>query len=84
MDEHPAAAVRREGVEHRRRPRLVKERKADVFLSAGNSGAVMAALVVLGRCTAQTDQRLAAPSRRKGSTLLLDSARPGPEARKPT
>jgi len=53
MDEHPATAVRKKkdssivrGLE------LLKEGKADAFVSAGNSGAVMAAsLFVLGRCT---------------------------------
>ncbi|MDQ3855923.1 MAG: phosphate acyltransferase PlsX [Chloroflexota bacterium] len=76
MDEHPAAAVRRKkhssivvGV------RLVKEGRADAFLSAGNSGAIMAAaLLVLGRCRGVDRPCIGTPiPTLRGTTLLVDA-----------
>jgi glycerol-3-phosphate acyltransferase PlsX len=76
MHEHPAAAVRSKkdssivvGM------RLVKEGRADAFVSAGNSGAVMAAaLLVLGRCRGIDRPGIGTviPTV-KGRTLLLDA-----------
>jgi glycerol-3-phosphate acyltransferase PlsX len=75
MDEHPASAVRQKpdssmvvGV------RLVREGRAQAFVSAGNTGAVMAAgLFELRRVRGVDRPALAAvfPTR-KGGTLLID------------
>ncbi len=76
MHEHPAAAVRSKknssivvGM------RLVKEGRADALVSAGNSGAVMAAaLLVLGRARGIERPAIGAiiPTR-TGRTLLVDA-----------
>lgn len=76
MHDHPANAVRSKkdssivvGM------RLVKEGRADAFVSAGNSGAVMAAaLLVLGRSEGIDRPAIGTviPTR-KGRTLLLDA-----------
>lgn len=76
MHDHPANAVRSKkdssivvGM------RLVKEGRADAFVSAGNSGAVMAAaLLVLGRSEGIDRPAIGTviPTRR-GRTLLLDA-----------
>jgi glycerol-3-phosphate acyltransferase PlsX len=51
MDDHPAQAVRRKkGSSINVALNLVRDKRADAFVSAGNSGAVMAAsLMILGR-----------------------------------
>lgn len=76
MDEHPAAAVRQKrdssimvGL------KLVESREADAFISAGNSGATMAAaLLVLGRIEGVERPALATlfPSS-SGTFLFLDA-----------
>lgn len=76
MREHPATAVRRKkdssivvGV------RLLKEGRADAFVSAGNTGAVMAAaLFVLGRCPGIDRPAIGSviPTA-NGRTLLIDA-----------
>ena len=76
MEEHPAGAVR----EKRRSSivlglREVRERRADAFVSAGNTGAVMAAAIfVLGRIRGVKRPALGTvfPTTGGGSVLLLD------------
>lgn len=76
MDDHPAMAIRRKknssmlvGM------RLIKDGRADAFVSAGNSGAVMAgALMVLGRCSGISRPAISAllPTL-TGHSLLIDA-----------
>lgn len=76
MHDHPATAVRRKkessiviGM------RLLKEHSADAFLSAGNTGAMLAAaLLVLGRCKGIDRPGIGSiiPTG-KGRTLLIDA-----------
>jgi glycerol-3-phosphate acyltransferase PlsX len=75
MDEHPAQAVRRKTrSSHVVGLRMVRDGQADAFVSAGHSGATMAAAtLVLGRIRGIERPALAIlfPSR-KGMFLLLD------------
>lgn len=75
FDEHPASAVRRKaesslvkGIE------LVKSGDADAFVSAGNTGAVMAAaLLKLGRIRGVSRPGIAVPfPTTRGTTILID------------
>jgi glycerol-3-phosphate acyltransferase PlsX len=75
MDEHPAQAVRRKS----RSPhviglRMVRDGQADAFVSAGHSGATMAAAtLILGRISGIERPALAIQfPARKGMFLLLD------------
>lgn len=75
MDDHPAQAVRRKPQSSINVAlRLIPEGRADAMVSAGNSGAVMAAsLLVLGRIKGIDRPAIASylPTA-KGKTLLLD------------
>jgi glycerol-3-phosphate acyltransferase PlsX len=75
MDDHPAQAVRRKPQSSINVAlRLVADNRADAMVSAGNSGAVMAAaLLVLGRVKGIERPAIASyiPTA-KGKTLLLD------------
>src|SRR5680860_636368 len=75
MDDHPAQAVRRKPQSSINVAlRLIADGRADAMISAGNSGAVMAAaLMVLGRVKGIERPAIASylPTAR-GNTLLLD------------
>lgn len=76
MDEHPATAVRRKkGSSLVAAMRLVRDGQADAYVSAGNSGAVMAAaLFVLGRCESVDRPAIGSPlPTPSGTTLLIDA-----------
>jgi len=76
MDDHPAQAVRRKADSSINVAlRLVKEGRAQAMLSAGNSGAVMAAsLMILGRIKGIDRPAITAgiPNAKAGFSLLLD------------
>jgi glycerol-3-phosphate acyltransferase PlsX len=76
MDEHPAQAVRRKtNSSHIVGLRMVRDGKADGFVSAGHSGASMAgALMILGRLPGIERPALGTiiPSMKEPSPLLLD------------
>lgn len=76
MHDHPAQAVRRKSDSSINVAlRLVKEGRAQAMMSAGNSGAVMAAsLMILGRIKGIDRPAIAAgiPNAKAGYSLLLD------------
>lgn len=76
MDDHPAQAVRRKtNSSINVALRLVKDGKADAMLSAGNSGAVMAAsLMVLGRIKGIDRPAITAgiPNAKSGFSFVVD------------
>jgi glycerol-3-phosphate acyltransferase PlsX len=76
MDEHPANAVRlKKDSSLNVGARLVAEGKADAFVSAGNSGGIMAAAIfVMKRLPGVDRPAIGTPIPSKtGNTLLLDS-----------
>ena len=76
MDEHPAAAVRtKRDSSINVGARLVADGKADAFVSAGNSGGVLAAAtLVIKRLPGVDRPAIGTPiPTRSGSTILLDS-----------
>jgi glycerol-3-phosphate acyltransferase PlsX len=76
MDEHPASAVRtKKDSSINVGARLIADGKADAFVSAGNSGGVMAAAIfVIKRLPGLDRPAIGTPvPTRTGSTLLIDS-----------
>lgn len=76
MGDTPATAVRRKkDASMLVAMRLVRDGRADAFVSAGNSGAVMAAaLMVLGRCNGVDRPAIgAAVPTQKGFSLIVDA-----------
>lgn len=75
MDELPSIAMRKQESSIAVGLRLLKENQVDAFVSAGNTGAVMAlALLILGRSSGMKRPPLVVPlPGREGTVLLVDA-----------